>query len=142
MCPDIVPMWVEGNEQIMHETRGWPRWFPRMGKRCGVWFGGNVRGEFEGLRGRWRGLVEEEEERKGKGGGKGVGELSEELKYGERAVRLREECALQVRKAVLQVRRESGLEDEDPKQGLVETWREEGGKREGRMDDGSIVRDT
>ena len=99
-----------------------------------------MRGEFEGLRGQWRGLVEEEET-KGRGGGE-LGELSEELKYGERAVRLREECALQVRRAVLKVRRESGLEDEDPKQGLVETWREEGGKREGVMDDGSIVRDT
>lgn len=90
-----------------------------------VW--GKCEGEFEGLRGRWRGLVEEVE---GRGGG-GMGELSEELKYGERAVRLREECALQVRKAVLRVRRESGLEDEDPKQGLVETWREEGGRGRG-----------
>ena len=145
MCPDVVPMWVQGNEQIMPETRGWPRWLPRAGNRCGVWFGENVAGEFEGLRERWRELVREEEEEKkkrGRGGGGGLGELSEELKYGERAVRLREECALVVRRAVLKVRRESGLEDEDPKQGLVETWREEGGKREGRMDDGSIVRDT
>ena len=156
-CPDVVPMWIEGNDEIMHEKRAAPRWVPRVGKRCGVWFGENVGGEgregnvFHELRERWRGLVEKEErKRRGRkmgGGGDGeeemaVGVLSEELKYGAEAVKLREECTMRVRGAVLKVRRERGLPDEDPKEGLVETWRAEGGKREGQMDDGSLVKDT
>ncbi len=149
-CPDVVPMWIEGHDAIMHEGRAAPRWAPRVGKRCGVWFGGNVGGEesgegnaFRELRERWRGLVEEDRGRRAEGGRElGVGELSEELKYGVEAVRLREECTMRVRGAVLKVRRERGLPDEDPKEGLVETWRAEGGKREGQMDDGSLVKDT
>ena len=108
---------------------------------------GNV---FRELRARWRVLVEDERRgrREKKGGGEGeeeelaVGVLSEELKYGSEAVKLREECTMRVRGAVLKVRRERGLPDEDPKEGLVETWRAEGGKREGQMDDGSLVKDA
>lgn len=50
---------------------------------------------------------------------------------------------MRVREAVLKVRRQRGLPDEDPKIGLMETYRCEGtGKREGEMDDGSWVKDT
>ena len=110
-----------------------------------MWFGANVGGESEGnvfheLRERWRRLVEED--RRAGQRELEVGVLSEGLKYGAEAVRLREECTMRVRRAVLRVRRERGLPDEDPKEGLVETWRAEGGKREGRMDDGSLVKDT
>lgn len=147
VCPDIVPMWIEGNDEIMHENRTAPRWLPRVGKRCGVWFGENVGGESEGnvfheLRERWRRLVEDDRRERKAGGELEVGVLSEWLKYGAEAVKLREECTMQVRGAVLKVRRERGLPDEDPKEGLVETWRAEGGKREGEMDDGSLIKDT
>lgn len=144
MCPDIVPMWIEGHDQIMHEDRVAPRWIPRIGKHCGVWFGNNVGGDkesvFQDLRRKWRKLVEDN---KRKGAGElEVGVLNEELKYGSEAVALREECTMQVRRQVLELRRLRGLPDEDPKEGLVETWREEGGKTEGKMDDGSLVKDT
>lgn len=145
VCPDIIPMWIEGNDQVMNEARKWPRFIPRVGKQCGVWFGENVGGDdtqsvFHELRRKWRRLVDE-----AKGNGPELGEmgvLSDELKYGKEAVALREECTRQIRGAVLEVRRRRGLPDEDPKEGLVETWREEGTKREGRMDDGSFVKDT
>ena len=128
----------------MHENRGAPRWVPRIGKQCGVWFGENVGGETDGafqeLRQKWRELVEDNKQ---KGGGDlEVGVLNDELKNGPEAVALRKECTRQMRREVLNVRRLRGLPDEDPKEGLVETWREEGGKREGRMDDGSLVNDT
>lgn len=141
VCPDIVPIWIEGNDQIMHESRTWPRFAPRMNKRCGVWFGRNVGGDaqtvFHELRKKWRRLVD-------KNGAKtlGVGILNHELRYGKEAVELREECARQIRGEVLKVRRQRGLPDEDPKEGLVETWREEGIKREGRMKDGSWLKDA
>ncbi|KAG8531421.1 uncharacterized protein KY384_003050 [Bacidia gigantensis] len=144
VCPDLVPMWIEGNDQIMHETRKWPRFIPRIGKQCGVWIGENVGGEketvFHELRERWQKLKLDSTQRSGEQ--LDVGNLNDELKYGQEAVELREECARQVRKAVLDVRRKRGLPDEDPKAGLVETWREEGGKAEGRMKDDSIVKDA
>lgn len=144
VCPDIVPMWIEGNNEIMHENRIAPRWIPRVGKKCAVWFGDNVGGDKEGvfheLRSRWQKLVEDNK-RKG-GGDLEVGVLDDELKYGKEAVALREECTMQIRREVLAVRRLSGLPDEDPKASLVETYREEGGKQEGQMEDGSLVKDT
>ncbi|KAL8954775.1 MAG: hypothetical protein Q9183_006938, partial [Haloplaca sp. 2 TL-2023] len=106
-CPDIIPMWIEGNDQIMHESREWPRFLPRVGRRCGVWFGENVGGQgskvFEDLRAKWRELVERDAVVEGKRYAMGV--LSDGLKYGKEAVALREECTRQVRGAVLKVRR-------------------------------------
>ena len=144
VCPDIVPMWIEGNDQIMHESRSFPKFLPRINKRCGVWFGQNVGGDresvFHDLRRKWQKLVEENTENGTEP--LELGDLNEELKFGKEAIQLREECTRQVRGAVLQVRRMRGLPDEDPKAGLVETWKEEGAKREGKMEDGSWVKDT
>lgn len=70
-----------------------------------------------------------------------MGELTDELKYSPEAVEIRKEVTRRMRQEVLKVRRGLGLPDEDPKAGLVETWIEEGRKREGRMDDGSWVKD-
>lgn len=95
---------------------------------------------FNELRRKWRRLVEEDEKREGRRGF-AVGVLSDGLKYGKEAVALREECTRQIRGAVLAVRRRRGLPEEDPKEGFVETWRREGGKGEGRMEDGSWVGD-
>jgi monolysocardiolipin acyltransferase len=71
-----------------------------------------------------------------------MGELTEALKYGQEAVDLRKEVTRRIRMEVLKVRRDLGYPDEDPKASLVETWIQEGGKREGRMDDNSWVKDT
>lgn len=144
-CPDVVPMWVEGPEQVMHEGRTFPRFLPRPGKDVSVTFGDVVDGEavFGDLRERWRRLKEREER---KGGSTtttlGVGVLSEGLKYGREAVELRIECTRRVREEVLKVRRARGLPDEDPKAGLVETWALEGPNKEGKMADESWVKDT
>lgn len=111
-------------------------------------FGEKVDGEkvFGDLRERWKRLVGRQKEvLEGRNGGQiAMGELTEGLMFGEEAVALREECARRVRREVLKVRRSLGLPDEDPKQGLVETWIKEGKnwKREGQMEDGSWVKDT
>ena len=137
-------MWLEGNNEIMHEDRVAPRWLPRVGKNTAVWFGENVGGENVGvyheLRSRWRRLVEDSK----RNGGEEleVGMLNDELKYGKEAVELRKECTMQVRREVLAVRRSAGLPDEDPKASLVETYAEEGGNREGKMEDDSLVKDA
>ena len=142
-------MWIEGNNEIMHEARQWPRFVPRVGKKCAVWFGENVGGKVEGsvfheLRERWRVLVEASRRKEGGGSGmREIGVLEDQLRYGREAVELRKECTMAVRREVLKVRRLRGLPDEDPKEGLVETWAQEGdGKREGKMRDGSWVKDT
>ncbi|KAL2047352.1 hypothetical protein N7G274_001373 [Stereocaulon virgatum] len=144
VCPDIVPIWTEGYNEIMHENRVAPRWIPRVGKKCAVWIGDNVGGDrdsvFHELRRKWRKLVEDN---RGKGADSlEIGVLNEDLKYGEEAVALRKECTLQVRREVLAVRRLRGLPDEDPKESLVETYREEGGRREGKMADRSLLKDA
>ncbi|KAI9815437.1 MAG: hypothetical protein M1827_002571 [Pycnora praestabilis] len=142
--PDVVPMWIEGTDQIMHEARKWPRFVPRVGKDVSVTFGAKVDTEsvFGDLRRRWQGLQRKEEEVMTAGGGLEVGILTEELKYGKEAVDLRIECTKRVREEVLKLRRSRGWSDEDPKAGLVETRMEEGAKREGKMEDGSWVKDT
>lgn len=144
VCPDIIPMWIEGSDQIMHESRTWPRFVPRVNKKCGVWFGENVGGDgntvFHELRKKWQKLVADSLGKNEEG--MEVGVLNGELQYGPEAVELREECTRQIRGEILKIRRLRGLPDEDPKEGMVETWREEGGNREGKMDDGSWVKDT
>ena len=169
-CPDVIPIWIEGNDSVMHEAREWPRFVPRVGKTLGVWFGDNVGGNegvFTEVRSRWKALVDQDRTERRNQLDKqraeedatdasssssaqtdcdehdGLGILSERLKYGKEAVELRIECTKMVRREVLKLRRRRGLPDEDPKEGLVETWIEESspGQREGRMGDGSWVKE-
>ncbi|EAS34340.3 monolysocardiolipin acyltransferase [Coccidioides immitis RS] len=139
-CPDVVPMWIEGTDEVMHESRTFPRFLPRINKKISVTFGEKVDVEavFGDLRRRWQKIKAEAERESGSAP---LGVLNEELMYGEEAVELRKECTMKVRELVLQVRRSRGLPDEDPKASLAETWAQEGPKREGKMEDDSWVRD-
>lgn len=131
----------------MHENRPWPRQMPRAGKKIRIAFGEKVDGEriFGDLRARWKRLVRLQKEaliKKGENWNFEMGELTEGLKYGSEAMALRKEVTNRVRVEVLKVRRSLGYLDEDPKQGLVETWIEEGPKETGKMQDGSWVGET
>ncbi|KAF2228110.1 hypothetical protein BDZ85DRAFT_255427 [Elsinoe ampelina] len=144
-CPDLVPMWIEGFDQIMHESREFPRFVPRAGRQVSVTFGRKVDTDivFGDLRERWRKLQEKVKKREGNHVSGELGVLrDDELRVGAEAVQLREECTLRVRQEVLKLRLSRGLPAEDPKASLVETWREEGGSVEGKMKDGSWVKDT
>ncbi|KAM5447013.1 Lyso-phosphatidylcholine acyltransferase [Microsporum audouinii] len=140
-CPDIVPMWIEGTDGIMHEDRGFPRFIPRVKQRVSVTFGEKVDTDaiFGELRSKWQKLKRESEREDTEP--LTVGILNEKLMYSDEARELRVECTRRVRDLVLEVRRSRGLSDEDPKASMAETWLREGPKREGRMDDGSLVRD-
>jgi monolysocardiolipin acyltransferase len=145
--PEIVPIFIDGNQEVMHESREWPRFIPRAGKRIRVAFGESVDGEriFGDLRERWQKLVKLQKEalvKKGLPVDWEMGELTEGLKYGSEAVALRKEVTNRIRQEVLKVRRSLGYPDEDPKQGLVETWIEEGPNEQGKMKDGSWVGNT
>ncbi len=131
----------------MHESRQFPRFVPRAGKDIKIAFGEKVDGEkvFGELRERWKRLVKMQKEALKKKGGEtewGMGELTDGLKFGSEAVALRKEVTMRIRMEVMKVRRSLGYPDEDPKQGLVETWIEEGGKETGKMKDGSWVGNT
>jgi monolysocardiolipin acyltransferase len=132
--PTIVPIFIEGLQNTMDEERGFPRFAPRIGKHISINFGEPIDGEsmFGDLRDRWRTLVKREMESLDLKMPLGVGELTKGLMYGDDAVELRIECTRRVRQQVLKVRRSLGLPDEDPKDGLAETWRLEGTKLEGK----------
>jgi monolysocardiolipin acyltransferase len=129
-CPDVVPIFIEGLDQVMPESRGFPRFIPRIGKTITVSFGKEVDTEatFGDLRKRWRELVDEDIKARG---GKDwadalLGVLPESLANDPDAIELRKECTRRVREEVLKVRRSRGHPDEDPKCGMVETWVKEG----------------
>jgi monolysocardiolipin acyltransferase len=160
VCPDVVPMFIQGTDQVMHESREFPRFLPRIGKKISVTFGAavDVESRFGDLRRRWRELVQEAELEDqthpprelfqpdvspGDPAALMYGDNArvEKLRNSPEAVELRIECTRRIREEVLKVRRSRGLPDEDPKAGLIETWAKEGPKREGRMDDGSWVKE-
>lgn len=59
--PDVVPMFIDGTCEIMHEDRTFPRFVPRGGKKVTIAFGDKVDMEatFGDLRARWKRLVSE-----------------------------------------------------------------------------------
>ncbi|KAH1602940.1 hypothetical protein LV155_002134 [Aspergillus fumigatus] len=138
-CPDIVPIWLEGFDQVMHESRGFPRFLPRVGKDISITFGKKVDSEavFGDMRRRWREIKAKAEVASPESRNLPLGVLSDELLHDEEAIELRKEVTQKVRDLVLEVRRTRGLSDEDPKHGLAETWIEEGPQREGKMKDES-----
>ncbi|KAJ4363384.1 Lyso-phosphatidylcholine acyltransferase [Neocucurbitaria cava] len=139
--PDIVPIFIEGFDDIMHETRTFPRFIPRPFKNVRVTFGEKLDVEevFGDLRARWKQMRAKEEK---KGGSLEVGVLNDALKYSDAAVSLRKEVTRRVRQAVLDVRRQRGYPEDDPKNSLASTWLREGSEREGQKEDGSITKDT
>jgi monolysocardiolipin acyltransferase len=139
--PDIVPIFIEGFDNIMHETREFPRFIPRPFKNVRVTFGEKLDTEevFGDLRRKWKQMRAKEEQA---GGQLELGVLNDALKYSDEAVSLRKECTRRMRQAVLDVRRLRGYPDDDPKNSLAETWFREGPEREGRKNDGSITKDA
>ncbi|TGJ84659.1 hypothetical protein E0Z10_g4089 [Xylaria hypoxylon] len=124
--PDVLPIFIDGTQHMMPEDRGWPRFLPRFGVKLKVAFGELIEMEkvFGDLRARWQELVKQEESKTQIP--RVLGELSDELKYGEEAVKLRIEVAMRVREEVLKVRRSLDYPDEEPPGfELAETWRRE-----------------
>lgn len=142
-CPDVVPIWLEGFDQVMHESREFPRFLPRVGKEVSITFGKKVDTEavFGESRRKWQQIRAKAERTSPDTRDLPLGVLNDELLYGTEAVELRKEVTMKVRNLVLEVRRSRGHSDEDPKAGLAETWIREGPNREGKMLDDSWVRD-
>ncbi len=147
-CPDVVAMFIEGTDEIMHEARQFPRFLPRIGKKVTVTFGRAVDTQalFGDLRERWRQLRDEDyaasvNNPHASCPPEAVGLLTDTLIAGEEAMELRRECTRRLRQEVLKVRRSRGYPDEDPKAGLAETYIKEGSRGDGQKRDGTWVRD-
>ncbi|KAJ8124642.1 hypothetical protein O1611_g8997 [Lasiodiplodia mahajangana] len=113
----------------MSEDRGWPRAIPRFGVNFRLAFGELIDTEkiFGDLRAQWRELVKRHDMKTRTP--RVLGELSDELKYGEEAVKIRIEVARRVREEVLKVRRSLDYPDDEPSGfELAETWRSEPAK--------------
>lgn len=142
-CPDVVPIWIEGFDNVMHETRGFPRFLPRLFKDVSITFGPRVDTEniFGDMRRRWREIKARAEKEELDSNPLPLGVLNDRLLHDKEAVELRKEVTFKVRELVLEVRRSRGLPEEDPKHSLADTWAQEGPSREGRMKDESWVRE-
>lgn len=148
-CPDVVPMWIDGPQHVMDNERGFPRMFPRAGKDVSINFGDLVDTErvFGPFRQRWREMKENARRKRLSSGVEvledDLGVLTDpDLKFSDEVKQLRIEVTMAIRNEVLKVRRSCGLPDEDPKRGLADTWREEGGAlRDGVQQDGSSIKD-
>jgi monolysocardiolipin acyltransferase len=131
-CPDVLPMWIDGLQEVMSERRTWPRPVPRPGKDVSVTFGDLVDREkvFGGFRRRWREMKERARRKNLHGSSEPADDLGvvvdDDLRYSGEAEQLRVEVTLAVRREIIKVRRSKGLPDEDPKRELAETFAREG----------------
>lgn len=135
-CPDVLPIFITGFDQIMHESREFPRFLPRVGKKVRAVFGDIVpEKRWEDVRNEWRRLCE-------KHGYDGTGEMPEELKTGHAAVKLRMETTWRVRQEVLSLRRREGYEEEDVDAGSVQKYKDEELRQEGLQPGGTWEKDV
>lgn len=138
-APQLVPIFIDGTQHIMHEQRRSPRWLPRIGRTVHIVFGdvldtGRVFGR---QREHWRRLLQQHGEHVRP---LGAHDYPEQLKHGREAVQLRIEVAEAVRKAVAGLRGASGYSHDDPTFALARTWQSEPSQRRFRSPvDGSIV---
>jgi monolysocardiolipin acyltransferase len=140
--PDVVPIFIDGTQHIMPEDRGFPRFLPRFGVKFRMAFGEPLDTEktFGDLRAQWQDLVKQQQNAQPQPPNAGD-ELADELKYGERAVKIRVEVARRVREEVLKVRRSLGYPDEEPPGfELAEMWTREPGEEKFKSNvDDSLV---
>ena len=152
--PDIIPMFIDGTQNIMHEDRKFPRFLPRIGKQVRVAFGERLDFDatFGDLRKRWQGLVKKRRTAQLAEPGSTeavsmLGELTDdELRFGQEAIEIREEVARRVRESVLKVRASLGYPASDPSYGYAETWAHDGKdpskkKYKSRVDQSQINQD-
>jgi len=128
--PLVVPIFVTGLDEVMHEARGWPRFVPRVGKKVRICFGDPVdESKWEKLRREWRDIVHE------------CGD-GERLRHADKAVELRIRTAWEVRMAVDDIRRRLGFPEEEAGAGSAETYKLPGMRKvQGKLINGAWERD-
>lgn len=140
-APKLVPMFISGFQDVMHETRKKPRWLPRMGAKIKVVFGDPIdTGQrFEKSREKWRLLVGVAQNCRFPGFDRNDA-YSEALRSGYEAVALRISVAATIREEVNRLREAAGHADDDPSLAFAETWKTDPSKRRYMSPvDGSLV---
>jgi monolysocardiolipin acyltransferase len=142
--PLFVPMFIDGPDQIMHESRKFPRFLPRIGKKVKVVYGTPVPDDrFRDVRGEWAALAAKHGIGKGEGKEQVTVEDIEELRIGKEAVELRIETTKRVRDEIVKLRRSLGYLEEEEGAGDVETYKQGGmAKRKGKLPDGAWETDV
>jgi monolysocardiolipin acyltransferase len=121
-APDLIPMFIDGTQDVYPEARKQPRWLPRIGANIRVTFGrpvdvdktfGNVRANWKALAAKFQGQL---------GEGSNNQDFVDELKFGAEAVSMRVEVAKRVREEVQTLRLSAGYGGEDPVFAAAETW--------------------
>ncbi|AFR93323.2 monolysocardiolipin acyltransferase [Cryptococcus neoformans C23] len=68
IMPEIIPMWISGFDQIMPETRGFPRFVPRPGANISITVGQPLTSQIQPLVKAWKDMASEEKGTLGIGG--------------------------------------------------------------------------
>ncbi|KAH6661655.1 tafazzin [Plectosphaerella plurivora] len=123
-APRLVPMFISGFQDIMHENRKKPRWLPRAGANINIVFGDEIdTAELFGCaRERWRVLVVKSLNSSPTQVGQSD-PYPEVLKWGEEAVQLRIEVAKGIREQVNRLRTTAGYPPDDPCRADAESWK-------------------
>ncbi|KAH8837412.1 hypothetical protein MCOR27_008338 [Pyricularia oryzae] len=132
--PDVVPMFIDGTDRVMHEDRGFPRFLPRVGRRVRVVFGEPLDFDlaFGDLKRKWDALVASAADAAASRAAPSRWRVAfpaetVDLEHGEEARAIRVEVTRRIRDEVLKLRHGLGYPDQDPEMGLAETWAREPG---------------
>lgn len=124
--PIVVPFYIDGFENIMHESRTFPRFLPRVGKNVRCTYGKPIEeAKIQPFIDRWKKLLERERQRKkfiDSGPSVSAQDESISLLDGMEAQAIRSELTKVIRDAVVQVRRDLGYPEEHPKAHLAEFY--------------------
>lgn len=112
--PIIVPMFIQGFDQVMHESRTFPRFLPRLGKRVTCTYGAPMdESLIQPFVEKWRRLVKAAQEAGDYDPAAGR-QIPELLLDSEAAQEIRRELTKVVRDAVLDLRLKAGYPAEHP----------------------------
>ena len=127
-APELVPMFIDGTQNIFPESRGWPRWAPRVGADIRISFGDSVDVEetFGAARAEWKALAAKHQAWSSVGVPGAA--WADELKLGAEATALRITVAKIVRDQVQKLRLKHGFAVDDHSLALAETWERKPGQ--------------
>lgn len=113
--PIIVPMFIEGLDQIMHESRTFPRFLPRLGKHVKCTYGSPIDEELiQPYVDRWHDLCAQADQKIDSRITNVPTESNQDLLDGEVAQEIRRELTKVIRDAVVELRAQAGYPPEHP----------------------------
>ena len=129
-APVVIPIFLSGFSDVMHESRGFPRFLPRIRKNVRVAFGEPTDPRlWQDLRKDWNNLTTRYGYEPNR-----IGDscrMPEGLRTGQEVVRLRTEVTARVREEVVKLRRRLGWPEEEPHAKSVENYRGPDMRKEG-----------